>query len=54
MKIQKSAIPYIILLVGLLIGIPMADEYLQKENNVQVVKIESKTEIILTDLSKLP
>lgn len=54
MKIQKSAIPYIILLIGLLLGIPTADELLQNEADSQIVNVEVKPERTFTDLRKLP
>ncbi|MGK0389659.1 MAG: hypothetical protein ACI94Y_002403 [Maribacter sp.] len=49
MKIQKSAVPYIILLLSLLVGIPVADEVLDNSQNSNVVTIEIEYKVFLTD-----
>lgn len=46
MKVQKSALPYIILLLGLFIGVPTADYFLSQEKGEDsiVISIDDKIE----------
>ncbi len=48
MKIQKSSIPYILLLLGLLIGTPILDYFIQKKEESKITTIIIQEEGLLS------
>lgn len=49
MKIQKSAMPYLILLLGLFVGIPTTDYLLSQNQDAGVVVIPIGQDVNLAD-----